>query len=528
MILIITMFLVIFVTNVVINVNTISEEKISHVAMYHGNKWNNVCGNSGNSGFLNACIGEDLQLRKRVEVEYTCVSGILYFSRVYGVLFDRNFAVFVFRGDLCDAVIVIDLRRGIVTYFEESSVALSSISVSGGYLIVSDDPLSWTLLCVDMGSGRVVWRKFGFGDLGMVGDPVVCDGVVYYAFCSGDVYAFSVCNGSVIGHVDIGSPVYVTPAVVNGTIYVGDILGNVYRIENWTVNRIFKARGGILGRVMVVGGRIFVYDGLGYVYCIDDSGELHWVRRLDGFITGIYWSNVGIIVNIERINCICSCILSVLDGSIVREYNATRIQVVGDYMMTRSKLINLITGSIIESSSIAKDFEFGAINMDMLLLFNITRRTMIIETPEIPIGIPIVTLKVIVYDIIHEAYIDDTPRRVELSPGAFSTIKFDIMYKGTVTLDYINVSVKAHPPVKIEKLKVYRDGIYLTILADSLALDLETLMTVNVTFKLVNGEKISYLIPVKVKIYEPTPLIGYILGFEIVLAYMIATKVKWT
>lgn len=197
-------------------------------------------------------------------------------------------------------------------------------------------------------------------------------------------------------------------------------------------------------------------------------------------------------------------------------------------MMTRSKLINLITGSIIESSSIAKDFEFGAINMDMLLLFNITRRTMIIETPEIPIGIPIVTLKVIVYDIIHEAYIDDTPRRVELSPGAFSTIKFDIMYKGTVTLDYINVSVKAHPPVKIEKLKVYRDGIYLTILADSLALDLETLMTVNVTFKLVNGEKISYLIPVKVKIYEPTPLIGYILGFEIVLAYMIAAKVKWT
>ena len=197
-------------------------------------------------------------------------------------------------------------------------------------------------------------------------------------------------------------------------------------------------------------------------------------------------------------------------------------------MMTRSKLINLITGSIIESSSIAKDFEFGAINMDMLLLFNITRRTMIIETPEIPIGIPIVTLKVIVYDIIHEAYIDDTPRRVELSPGAFSTIKFDIMYKGTVTLDYINVSVKAHPPVKIEKLKVYRDEIYLTISADSLALDLETLMTVNVTFKLVNGEKISYLIPVKVKIYEPTPLIGYILGFEIVLAYMIAAKVKWT
>jgi outer membrane protein assembly factor BamB len=97
-----------------------------------------------------------------------------------------------------------------------------------------------------------------------VSSPVVSNGIVYVVDHNGEMTALSATNGSILWQVQLGLWVEQTPAVLDGTLYIGnhDIPSDLYAISPLTGDTLWMATvpGGLKGAPITANG--ILYEGL--------------------------------------------------------------------------------------------------------------------------------------------------------------------------------------------------------------------------------------------------------------------------
>jgi len=74
----------------------------------------------------------------------------------------------------------------------------------------------------------------------------------------------------------------VSPTIINETIYIGNVNGNIYsiRLSDGSINWTYKTQGQIYSDVSAFNQRLFFFsDDMNY-YCLDTSGNLIWNKKL--------------------------------------------------------------------------------------------------------------------------------------------------------------------------------------------------------------------------------------------------------
>jgi len=113
--------------------------------------------------------------------------------------------------------------------------------------------------------------------------PAVADGTIYVGSDGGYVYALDAGTGRLLWRQHTDGPVGSRPAVANGTVYVGSGGGYVYALDADTGSvRWSKAPGGPIDSPAVVAdGTVYVGSNDGYVYALAaGSGSLRWSHKI--------------------------------------------------------------------------------------------------------------------------------------------------------------------------------------------------------------------------------------------------------
>lgn len=138
-------------------------------------------------------------------------------------------------------------------------------------------------------------------DGGVWGSPAVADGTVYIGSMDGTLYAIDAKTGESVWTYSTGGPVQSTPAVVDGRVYVGSLDKHVYCLDAQTGEKrwAYETAGLVHSSPTVDGGTLYIGSGAaavgevyaflessdveqegGGVYALDaGTGELQW-RRL--------------------------------------------------------------------------------------------------------------------------------------------------------------------------------------------------------------------------------------------------------
>jgi outer membrane protein assembly factor BamB len=82
---------------------------------------------------------------------------------------------------------------------------------------------------VDVATGNKRWQ-FDTGEQ-MASSPAVVDGTVYVGSIDSNLYAVDAATSTKHWQFDTSGSVESSPAVVDGTVYVGNFDGNLYAIE---------------------------------------------------------------------------------------------------------------------------------------------------------------------------------------------------------------------------------------------------------------------------------------------------------
>jgi outer membrane protein assembly factor BamB len=141
----------------------------------------------------------------------TVVNGVLYAGS-----WDKNiYALNAYNGAL------------LWQYETDSSVRTSPAVVDGTAYVASDGGLVYALNAY---TGSLLWDyDSGSGDDGFSPSSVsVADGVVYAGFQNGNICALHAGHGGLLWQYTTGNAVSSTPAIVNGTVYVGSWDNNAY------------------------------------------------------------------------------------------------------------------------------------------------------------------------------------------------------------------------------------------------------------------------------------------------------------
>ena len=112
-----------------------------------------------------------------------------------------------------------------------------------------------------------------------------------------------------------------TPAIADGRVIIGDVLGKVYAIDRDTGKEIWKVDfdSGFLAAAVIENGRVFLGDVEGFVHCLDASnGDQIWKAETFGEINSspaLYKDNVLIASQDGKLYCFQQS-----DGKPVWEY----------------------------------------------------------------------------------------------------------------------------------------------------------------------------------------------------------------
>jgi len=161
------------------------------------------------------------------------------------------------------------------------------------------------LYAIDAGSGEETWSR-ALGGL-IRGSPTVADGSVYVGVgcynlaCAwyaddeevpenGWVYAFDAASGETEWQYEVGAEVVSTPAVVDGTAFIGASDGTLYALDAGSGDDEWTYEAGVMvwSAPAVAYGTVFVADWAGDVHAVDaDSGDRVWQADPGGqYVTG--------------------------------------------------------------------------------------------------------------------------------------------------------------------------------------------------------------------------------------------------
>jgi len=133
-------------------------------------------------------------------------------------------------------------------------------------------------------SGPPATLRWSYSTTGPVdSSPAVADGTVYVGSDGGYVYALDDGTGHLLWSDRTGGPVGSKPAVADGTVYVGSGDGHVYALDADT-GRVRWSRtpgGSVDSPAAVAGGTVYIGSNGGYVYALDAStGHLRWSHQV--------------------------------------------------------------------------------------------------------------------------------------------------------------------------------------------------------------------------------------------------------
>ena len=124
----------------------------------------------------------------------------------------------------------------------------------------------------------------------MVSSPAVVDGTVYVGSIDEHVYAIDASNGIDRWSFQTDGLVYSSPAVVDGTVYIGSDDGTVYALEAafGTERWSFQTDGDVKSSPAVVDGIVYVGNSDGHVYALDTAdGTERWSFQTDGSVSSL-------------------------------------------------------------------------------------------------------------------------------------------------------------------------------------------------------------------------------------------------
>lgn len=143
--------------------------------------------------------------------------------------------------------------------------------------------------------GGIRWRAATTGPVRST--PAIVDGTVYVGSGDGAVYALDLETGETVWRAEVAGPVDASPAVAGGLVLAADRAGTFFALDRETGEQRWRVESGPLvpmpwggesgdlytASPAVVGSTAVFGGGDGSVYAIDvDSGEVLWTHATDG------------------------------------------------------------------------------------------------------------------------------------------------------------------------------------------------------------------------------------------------------
>ena len=123
----------------------------------------------------------------------------------------------------------------------------------------------------NVSNGKLVWNYTTGGDVWS--SPAVANGTVYVGSDDHNVYAINATTGTKLWNYTTGGAVLSSPAVVNGVVYVGSNDTNIYAISATTGAKLWNYATGsaVFSSPAVVKGVVYVGCDDGNVYAIGNA-----------------------------------------------------------------------------------------------------------------------------------------------------------------------------------------------------------------------------------------------------------------
>jgi len=121
----------------------------------------------------------------------------------------------------------------------------------------------------------------------VISSPAVVDGTVYVGSHDGKLYALGTQYGNKEWEKDLGAPIYSSPTVSENTVFIGCDDGNVYQFQASNGDQIFSENLGGPVRVSpaVDGSVVYVSSNMGSVKAINwNTLTIEWERNLSGAV----------------------------------------------------------------------------------------------------------------------------------------------------------------------------------------------------------------------------------------------------
>jgi len=222
---------------------------------------------------------------------------------------------YVYIGGGDGSVYCLNAQTGAVKWeYGTGSPVYSTPAVSGGYVYIGS--YTGTLYCLNAQTGAFVWKyETNGGTNGLTfSSPAVSGGYVYIGGGDGTVYCLNAQNGELeweynennsMATVSSGGnggggggggsiyPIYSSPAVAGGYVYVGGGDGRVYCLnaQSGALEWKYATDSTIYSSPAISGGYVYIGSANGTLYCLNgQTGAVVWKR---GFGAGQmpFWSS---------------------------------------------------------------------------------------------------------------------------------------------------------------------------------------------------------------------------------------------
>jgi len=186
----------------------------------------------------------------------------------------------IFAGT-ADKIYAVDAKTGKLDWtFAAGSRVWATPLVVGNTAYIAT--LSHKLIALNAETGKEVWR-FEESTGALAGAPVHDNGLIYAGSFDNRLYAVDAKTGEQRWAFNANNWVWEGPAVVSGTLYFGDVGGNVYALEAGTQKLLWSKPAQVGGPVRATplygDGVLYVGTGLGELHALDAAtGNAKWSK----------------------------------------------------------------------------------------------------------------------------------------------------------------------------------------------------------------------------------------------------------